>query len=174
MKKESKIKLDHAELFYKFSLAASSHILHSDVKLSYYGAFSFGKHVLTKKELQLNKSEEKTGARILEFVGTYMMILQLNKVLEDEWGKRKRLQNKDKDIQNISQVVRLIRNAFAHDPFKPMWKIDYSTKNKEFKIPRILTLKTQDLHGKRLDRMHYGGPLALLRLLQFVKKKLDK
>ncbi|MFA4935770.1 MAG: hypothetical protein WC568_08045 [Candidatus Methanoperedens sp.] len=170
MKKESRIKLEHAELFYKFALATSTTIQHSDVNLQYYDTFSFLKHVVNKQDLELTKSEEKIGARILEFVGTYIMTLQLNKVLEDEWGKN-RLQSKDKEIQNISQVVRLIRNAFAHDPLKPVWDISKSTMNKEFEIPNILTLKTHNLHGKRLDRKDYGGPLALLRLIQYIKKK---
>jgi hypothetical protein len=55
---------------------------------------------------------------MLENVATYMMMLTLNEVLDDEWGKG-RLQSKDKEIQNISRVVELIRNAFAHDPFRP-------------------------------------------------------
>ncbi|VVB85751.1 Uncharacterised protein [uncultured archaeon] len=46
-----------------------------------------------------------------------------------------------------------------------------ATMNKEFEITNILTLKTHNLHGKRLDRYDYGGPLALLRLIQYVKTK---
>ncbi|MBE3122523.1 MAG: hypothetical protein IMZ58_10015 [Thermoplasmata archaeon] len=171
MQEKSRIKLEHVELFYKFALAASSPV--NSRRLNYLDTFSYLKHVVKKNEVKLTASEEKTGARILEHVGTYMMMLQLNKVLEDEWGKN-RLQSKDNDIQNISQVVRLIRNAFAHDPFEPCWNISNSSKNKEFEIPGILTLKTVDLHGKKLERKHYGGPLALLRLLQFTKKKLEK
>lgn len=171
MKKESQIKLDHAELFYKFSLAASTTVLHMDIELQYYKQFSFLKHVLDKKDLELTKEQEKRGASMLEFIGTYMIALQMNKVLEDEWGEG-RLQSQNKEIQNISQVVRLLRNAFAHDPLNPVWDISNSAKDKEFDIPDILTLKTHNLHGKRLDRYHYGGPLALLKLIQHVKKIL--
>jgi len=171
MKKETQIKLEHAELFYKFALAASTTIYHSDVKLKYHHTFSFLKHTVDRKDLELTASEEKTGARMLEFIGTYMIALQLNKVLEDEWGNN-RLHSKDKEIQNISQVVRLIRNAFAHDPLNPVWDISKSARNKEYEIPNILTLKTHDLHGKRVDRNDYSGPLALLRLIQRVNNIL--
>ena len=173
MKKESRIKLEHAELFYKFSLAVSNSISFgiSDLDLTYYEQFSFLGHIVNKKDLELTKSQERIGARMLESIGTYMIALQLNKVLEDEW-REKRLQSRDKDVQSISQVVRLIRNAFAHDPLDPIWDISPSAKDKEFEIPGILTLKTHDLHGKRLDRRHYGGPLALLRLTQHLKKIL--
>ncbi|MBU4076179.1 MAG: hypothetical protein KKI06_05670 [Euryarchaeota archaeon] len=171
MKNESQIKLEYAEIFYKFALATSTTITSSDVNLKYYDTFSFLQHVVNKQDLELTKPEEKIGARILEFVATYIMILQLNKVLEDEWGKN-RLQSEDKEIQNISQVVRLIRNAFAHDPLKPVWDISKSTMNMEFEITNILTLRTHNLHGKKLDRYDYGGPLALLRLIQYVKNKM--
>jgi hypothetical protein len=87
---------------------------------------------------------------MLENVATYMMMLTLNEVLDDEWGKG-RLQSKDKEIQNISRVVELIRNAFAHDPFRPTWQLTEATRNKEYEIPGILTLKTDCLEGKRLD-----------------------
>ena len=172
MRNDSKIKLDHAELFFKFVLGISDYILTSDKPLEYLGIFSFGKHTANYDDLKLNREQEKRGSAILEHVGTYMMILQLNKVLEDEWGEQ-RLQSNDNDIRIISQVVRLIRNAFAHDPFNPIWDISKSTENQTFDIPKILTLKTNQLDGKKVNRMDYGGPLALLRLLQYTKKKLE-
>lgn len=174
MKKESEAKLSLAKLFYKFALAVSMTFLgHPDTELRYLDSFSYYRHRAEKSELQLNKDDEQRGASTLEHVGIFMMVLQLNKVLEDEWGKG-RLQSDDKDIRNISQVVRLIRNAFAHDPFVPVWDISKSAKDKEFEIPGILILKTHDLHGKRVKSEDYGGQLALLRLVDFIENKFRK
>jgi hypothetical protein len=109
------------------------------------------------------------------------MMLTFNEVLRDEWGTG-RFESKDREIQNISRVVELIRNAFAHDPFNPTWQLTDATRNKVYDIPGILTLKTDSLHGKRLDEKKdslddkgkdYGGQLALLRLLQDVREKLS-
>jgi len=38
------------------------------------------------QELELTRDQEEFGAYLIKLVGTYMMILQMNKVLEDEWG----------------------------------------------------------------------------------------
>jgi len=169
MKEENQKKIKRAKLFYKFALAASENILYSNERLDYYEAFAYYRHVAKKNELELTRTEEKEGANILEHVGIYMMMLQLNKVLEDEWGKA-RIFSKDKTIRNISQVVRLIRNAFAHDPFKPTWEIKKLVENMEFEIPGVLILKTHNLDGKRVKPKDYGGQLALLRLLEFVEE----
>ena len=171
MKKDNLKKLEHAELFYKFSLAAGNNIEVGDIKLYYHSQYSFLKHTATKKDLELTTSEEKEGARILRFIGTYMIALQLNTILEDEWGQD-RINSKNTQVQNISQVIRLIRNAFAHDPLNPIWDISNSSKNKVYIIQDILTLNTHNLHGKRVDRYHYGGPLALLKLIQHIKQIL--
>jgi len=168
MKKDNLNKLEYAEMFYKFSLATGNTIETGDINLMYHGKYSFLKHTFDNKDLALTESEEKEGARILRFIGTYMIALQLNKILEDEWGKN-RIHSKDSQIQNISQVIRLIRNAFAHDPLNPIWDISNSAKNKVYDIPDILTLKTHNLHGKRVNRYDYGGPLALLKLIQHIK-----
>lgn len=171
MKEESKIKLKHSELFFKFVLGVNLSIT-TGHSLPYLETFSFGEHTLTKEDLELNRNQEKIGSSILEHVGTYVMILQLNKVLEDEWGHN-RLESNDPIKRNLSQIVRLIRNAFAHDPFHPKWDISNSAKNQEFTISGILTLNTSGLHGKKVKRLDYGGLLALLRLLQFAQKLLN-
>lgn len=172
MKKESKSKLAHSELFLKFALGVNLDI-NTGHTLPYLDTFSFGQHVLTKKDLELNRDQEKTGSKILEHVGTYVVILQLNEVLENEWGPS-RLESNDITVRNLSQIVRLIRNAFAHDPFSPKWDISNSAKNQKFEIPKILTLNTNGLHRKRVQRLDYGGPLAILRLIQFTQRILEK
>ena len=44
----------------------------------------------------------------------------------------------------------------------------------QFEIDDIIRLDTTDLHGKAFDWHHYGGPLALYRLAQFVRIQLLK
>ena len=169
MQNESKLKIEHVILFYKFSLGASNLIKTYDKGLPYYEEFAYLKHKLKKEDLELSRTEEKTGAQILEFIGAYLMITQIHKVLLIEWGQNA-IEDNDPVKRSIFQVVRLIRNAFAHDPLKPVWDISSSAVDQEFEISDILKLKTNDLHGKRLDRSHYGGPLALLLLAEFILK----
>ena len=169
MQNESKIKIEHAILFYKFSLGASDLVRFYDKGLPYYEAFSYLGHVVKREDLELSREEEKKGAQILEFIGAYMMITQLREVLKVEWGDGT-IQGTDLVKKNIYQITRLIRNAFTHDPFKPVWDISPSAVNQEFEISNIIKFRTHGLHGKRLDRSHYGGPLALLKLAEYIQK----
>lgn len=73
------------------------------------------------------------------------------------------------DVRSAYQIARMIRNAFAHGPMDPRWKIDEDCKNQTFRVDDIIARNTTDLLGVRFDWRHYGGPLALLRLGQYVR-----
>jgi hypothetical protein len=75
----------------------------------------------------------------------------------------------ESDVRAAYQIARLIRNAFAHAPFSPIWSIDPDCLNTAFEITDVIRLDTTDLHGKAFDWHHYGGPLALYRLAQFTR-----
>ena len=77
-------------------------------------------------------------------------------------------------IKSASWIARLIRNAFAHNPFDPVWIIQAECKNKQYEVPGTISLDTSSIDGKRLLRIHYGGPLAILKLSEFVLREFDK
>jgi hypothetical protein len=80
----------------------------------------------------------------------------------------------DADVQSAYQIARLIRNAFAHSPFNPIWSIDSDCRDKTFSVRDIIALDTTSLNGTAFDWRHYGGPLALLRLCHFVRFEILK
>jgi len=80
----------------------------------------------------------------------------------------------ESDVRAAYQIARLIRNAFAHAPFSPIWSIDPDCRNKAFEIADVIRLDTTDLHGTAFDWHHYGGPLALYRLAQFTRIQVLK
>jgi hypothetical protein len=80
----------------------------------------------------------------------------------------------DSELRAAYQIARLIRNAFAHAPFSPVWSIDPDCRNTQFEIADVIRLDTTDLHGKAFDWRHYGGPLALHRLAQFTRIQVLK
>ena len=80
----------------------------------------------------------------------------------------------DTDAQSAYQISRLVRNAFAHAPFAPLWSIDSNCRDKVFTVGNIITLDTSGLHGTAFDWRHYGGPLALFRLCRFVRTEILK
>jgi len=80
----------------------------------------------------------------------------------------------ESDIRAAYQIARLIRNAFAHAPFSPIWSIDPDCRNMAFEIADVIRLDTTDLNGTAFDWHHYGGPLALYRLAQFTRIQVLK
>lgn len=81
-----------------------------------------------------------------------------------------RFRHPNPNIRCASWIARLIRNAFAHNPFAPVWKTYAECKNQTYNVNDVISLKTTGLNGKPVERLDYGGPLALLRLLDFVKQ----
>lgn len=80
----------------------------------------------------------------------------------------------DPEVRAAYEIARLIRNAFAHAPFAPIWSIDPDCRSKVFEIADVIRLDTTDLHGEAFDWRHYGGPLALYRLAQFTRIQVLK
>src|SRR2546422_10186895 len=78
----------------------------------------------------------------------------------------------DLSVQSAYQISRLIRNAFAHAPFAPIWSIDPDCRHKIFSIPGIISLDTTGLNGTVFDWRHYGGPLSLFPLFRFLRKHI--
>lgn len=72
-------------------------------------------------------------------------------------------------IAKAYHISRLIRNAYAHAPFAPKWKINRHIQNDTFMIPNVIRLSTYGLDGKPLDWRHYGGLLALYQLCRFTR-----
>jgi hypothetical protein len=78
----------------------------------------------------------------------------------------------DDNVAVAYHIARLVRNAFAHAPFAPTWKIHPELQNCVFIIDSVVELNTGGLDGTAFDWKHYGGPLALLRLCQYVRHEI--
>lgn len=158
--------LSEAQIFFKFSFGFGAH---NPPKLIYYEQFSWGKHLLGKKDIQLTKKQERWSIAILHHVATNLMVAQMDSVLENHYGK-KRFEHINQDIKSAAWIVRLIRNAFTHNPFNPIWLIDRRANNTIYEISEIIKLDTNNLNNRPVSRHDYGGPLALLVLSNFIKK----
>lgn len=166
-------KLNYAELQFKLALAVSTTCVDSEESpLQYLTTFIHGEHTASEEELSLNKDQERFASVLLEHSATYLMVVQLNSVLGEAIPNR--LQHPDKDIRDASQIIRLIRNAFAHDPFEPTWEIKPCWDNQIFEVKGIISLNTTELNGEKVKKKDYGGPIALLHLSQFIKELLNK
>ncbi len=165
--------LEYAQLQYKFALAVSTNIqFHKFPDLVYHDAFAYGPHVFEKEELMLSKEQEQLAAILLVHSATYLCAVQADTVLQATIPDR--FKHSDPNIRSASWIARLIRNAFAHNPFAPVWKTYSECENQTYAVENVISLKTSGLDGKPVQRLDYGGPLALLRLLDFVKQVATK
>jgi len=133
--------------------------------VSYLETFSFGRHVAHHDELVLTPKQEEHAFSALEHCATYIAVVQIHTVLEAIHPDPFNI--KEPAILAAFQISRLIRNAFAHNPFAPAWEIRAAWRSKVFIVPDIITLDTTGLDGQLLKRKHYGGPLCILRLINY-------
>jgi|ERR1041385_7348741 hypothetical protein len=163
--------LTETENQFKLSLAVNALCVSSETNaFDYLSEFSYGRHLATEEELRLDPDDEKVSASALEHCATYVMALQLDNVLKNVIEDR--FKHADPDIKSAAWISRLIRNAFAHNPLHPEWQIYSECDKRVYAVKDIITLSTTGLNGKYVEKMHYGGPLALLRLSTYVKTEV--
>jgi hypothetical protein len=131
-----------------------------------------GNHSARYGEIALRQDQADYAAHFLQRSATYLLAVAVKDAIRAVVGDPKA--SPDSDVRAAYQIARLIRNAFAHAPFSPIWSIDPDCRNTQFEIADIIRLDTTDLHGEAFDWHHYGGPLALYRLSQFVRIQLLK
>jgi hypothetical protein len=119
------------------------------------------------EELALEKKQEELASTLLAHSATYLLAVQLDKFLDKVVSQA--LRESDQELASAWRISHLIRNAFAHDPLAPTWDIKQNLRNQLFRVRDIISLDTTELHGKPVLRHHYGGPLALLRLVQYIR-----
>jgi len=123
-------------------------------------------------EIALRQDQADYAAHFLLRSATYLLAVAVKDAIRAVVGDPKA--SAESDIRAAYQIARLIRNAFAHVPFSPIWSIDPDCRNMAFEIADVIRLDTTDLNGTVFDWHHYGGPLALYRLAQFTRIQVLK
>ena len=132
--------------------------------------WSHGKQSVKYSEIALLQDDADYGAWSLHRSATFLMAVAIKDAIRAAVHDPKTAA--DVDVRSAYQISRLIRNAFAHAPFDPVWSIDPDCRDRVFAVRDVTRLDTTGLHDQRFDWRHYGGPLALLRLSQFVRAEI--
>jgi len=134
--------------------------------------WTHGDHSVRYGEIALRRDQADYAAHFLLRSATYLLAVAVKDAIRAVVGDPKA--SAESDIRAAYQIARLIRNAFAHAPFSPIWSIDPDCRNMAFEIADVIRLDTTDLNGTAFDWHHYGGPLALYRLAQFTRIQVLK
>jgi hypothetical protein len=161
-----------AELQFRLASAVRLAVTQEIQPLDLPMEWTHGRHQVTYEEIALREDQAEYAACYLHRSSTYLLAVAIKDAIRAVVSDPKRCT--DSDVRAAYQIARLIRNAFAHAPFKPIWSIDPDCRNKVFSIPDIISLDTTDLHGTTFDWHQYGGPLALFRLCRFVRTQIVK
>jgi hypothetical protein len=169
--------LKTAELAYRLAHAVrvycslnSSKAESGEPHFDYPQAYSYGKHTVSYEEFALTGPQEDFASAALLHSAIYTMAIQMDTALQECVPDR--FNHPDADLQSAAWIARLIRNAFAHDPFSPIWLTYPECDNRVFEVKGVIRLCTNGLNGKQVAREDYGGPLALLRLSEFVRSRI--
>ncbi len=134
--------------------------------------WTHGDHSVRYGDIALRPDQADYAAHFLQRSATYLLAVAVKDAIRAVVSDPKA--SSDSEVRAAYQIARLIRNAFAHSPFSPIWSIDPNCQSTTFEIADVIRLDTTDLHGKAFDWRHYGGPLALYRLAQFTRIQVLK
>jgi len=78
------------------------------------------------------------------------------------------------DLTSARAIMYQIRNAFAHEPLRPSWRVTNKKYLKRFKIEEIgLEVNLHDLNGEFFQPEHVGGDEGLFRLFHYCMKQVE-
>jgi len=132
--------------------------------------WSHGQHSVTLSDVTLAAKNTNLAAHVLQRSATYLLAVQIKNAMKAAIDDPKR--NEDEDRRAAYQIARMTRNAFTHNPFEPVWSIDSDCRDAVFTVTNIITLDTTGLDKSAFDWRHYGGPLAFLKLSEWVRREV--
>jgi len=157
-----------AEKAYKLSVQINDLAYTSGIPSSNVLFWTYGKHEVDWTEEGLNPEEGRLASSLLSIFAAQALVIQLKEFLAPH--------RDDSSFFEEWSIVRALRNAFAHGPMNPVWKFS-DPKEKAgtlFQIAGVLSLDTTNKDGKPVQIMDFGGPIALLRLSEHIRRKVSQ
>jgi hypothetical protein len=128
-----------------------------------YGGLTMG-----KDDLFLAEDEAQSASTALQHCAIFLLAVAVDTALEQVFSDRFAGEAKTEAI-----IARVLRNAFAHDPFFPRWQLSNRNHIGQFEIPNVMKVDTSNLDGQPVDWQDYGGPLALLRFARHCQQVIE-
>ncbi|MGZ3814826.1 MAG: hypothetical protein ACXVA0_24040 [Mucilaginibacter sp.] len=118
-----------------------------------------------------NDQDLKTGISNIVFVALYASALTLDETLLEMFGAIK--DDKNSAQKGIRVMINQVRNAFAHNPWRPKWVIHKPYRASytiELEDKSKFTFDATNLDGDGVKPEHVGGLEFWMRLVQHCEK----
>ena len=157
---------------HQFRLACTVHlaVINEAQTLDVPVKWSFGKHIVSFEDFGLRRDQAPQAAHALEETAMLVLASAIRDAIVAQFPNPK--SHTDVRVVAAYQISRMIRNAFAHSMIDPVWSIDADCADRTFAIDGVISLRTTDLHGRRIGWPDYGGPLAIFHFGRFVREVL--
>lgn len=156
-----------AELQFRLASAVSLATTFKRQPLDVPLEWSHGKHTVKYGTIALRQEQAEYASSYFDLSSTFMMALAMRSAMQFMVPDAPNSQAQD--IRAAHWISVMIRNAFAHSPFQPTWKIDRNCRNQKLTVKDIIEIDTTDLHGETFKLDHCGGPLSILLLCRFIR-----
>jgi hypothetical protein len=116
-------------------------------------------------EDEFDKIDKNVAAWGLERISTQNLMISLDTALENSVPNR--LQTHDHLTRDYYCFVRCLRNAFAHNPYKPKWNLKSAGYRRKYSLPGSWTVDLTNRDTTLVedsDYRHAGGLIHLLDL----------
>jgi len=162
--------LSHLEDNYKFCICIRGAIDFNKIKVDPPFTSTYGNYTLVKEDFNLDEDQLKRSGWISQNNAILVLAIHLSKFMQ-RFG-HKEFKN-DIDWKHAHLIVKHIRNAWAHDPFNPMWDIKKPDEQIILKVEDIITLDATKLDGNPVQNRQFGFSHALLKLSEYVRSKFQ-
>lgn len=149
--------------FYLFSEMVNLGRHRGRIKLIPPGLYVWGRHALRPADFELKPERIDACARYQRLLGMQLLAIEMDSALKSTIPDR--LDHSNPEVRNLSIVVWQLRNAFAHDPLSPVWRVNDPKYQMVFHVLSMPPLDLKLLNGQSVQRRHFGGPLALVKLV---------
>ena len=159
-------RIEQLEWQLKLAIATWATVRSPDHRLNYADAYDDRSHTLTREELTLSREEEEMASNLTIWSAALLLAVQMHVALDEI-----RLDHFDRPRAHLEAaqiIVRLVRNAIAHNPQQPRWRVPEELRDRIFEVPRIITLDTHGIHGAYVNTWRIG-PSSFLRLAQWLR-----
>jgi hypothetical protein len=161
-----------AELQFRLASAVSLATTFKNQPLDVPIEWTHSKQTIKYGTIALRQKQAEYASSFFDLSSTFMMALAMRSAIQFMMPDAQN--SKVQDIRAAHWISVMLRNAFAHNPFQPTWKVDRNCRNQILTVKDIIEIDTTNLHGETFQWHHCGGPLAVLLLCRFIRSEILK